>query len=187
MRQMRVISGEARGRKLLSPKGLAVRPTGDRFRETLFDIIGPDIRDSAFLDLFAGSGAIGIEALSRGAESAVFVDNSPDAVRVIEKNIDLVRYRGRSLVLGTDCLEALRSLSEKGRSFDYIFMDPPYRLNLCTAVLRAIGDLSLLRAGGLVIAEQASDEELPEAAGFVRSRIKEYTATRFVFLIREYE
>ena len=182
---MRIISGEARGRKLLSPKGLEVRPTADRFRETLFDIIGPDIRGSAFLDLFAGSGAVGIEALSRGAESAVFVDNSPAAAKTIEKNIDLVKFWNRSLVLEADCLDALENLAGKRRTFDYIFMDPPYYQNLCQVCLDAVRELSLLRDGGLIIIEKASDEDLSPVEGFVQSRIKEYTTTTFVFFVKE--
>ena len=182
---MRVISGEARGRRLLSPKGLEVRPTADRFRETVFDIIGPDIRGGAFLDLFAGSGAVAIEALSRGAESAVFVDNSPAATEVIEKNIALVKCRSRSLVLEADCLEALETLAKKRRSFDYIFMDPPYYQDLCPACLEAVRYWGLLRDGGLIVIEKASDEALPHVEGFVQSKVKEYTTTTFVFLRKE--
>ncbi|MCL2461657.1 MAG: 16S rRNA (guanine(966)-N(2))-methyltransferase RsmD [Defluviitaleaceae bacterium] len=179
---MRVISGAARGRKLLSPDGLETRPTADRFRETLFDIIGPDIRGGAFLDLFSGSGAIGVEAISRGAESAVFVDNSPAALKIIEKNIGLVKFQAQSLVLAMDCLEALRFLAEKGRMFDYIFMDPPYHRNLCPVCLEAIGKLGLLREGGIVIIERASDEEVPTPVDFERYRVKEYRATAFDFM-----
>ncbi|MCL2350907.1 MAG: 16S rRNA (guanine(966)-N(2))-methyltransferase RsmD [Firmicutes bacterium] len=179
---MRVIAGEARGRRLLSPAGLEVRPTADRFRETLFDIIGPDIIGRAFLDLFAGSGAVGIEALSRGAEFAAFADNSPAAAKVIEKNIALVKYQSKSLVLEADCLEALRVLAEGGRSFDFIFMDPPYHKNLCPACLKRVWDLGLLREDGLIVVEKAPDEELPDAEGFVKARVKGYRATEFVFL-----
>ena len=122
---MRVIAGSARSLKLKTLEGLDTRPTTDRIKETLFNIIGPTIYDSIFLDLFSGSGGIGIEALSRGAKEAVFVENNPKAMRCIKDNLRFTRLESRAATMTADVMNALYRL-EGEKIFDIIFMDPPY-------------------------------------------------------------
>ena len=122
---MRVISGTARGKKLNTLSGLNTRPTLDRVKEPLFSIIQNNIVESNVLDLFAGSGAIGLEALSRGAREAVFIENNKEAIKCIEENIQFTKMAERSKLIKADVIQGIHSLSS-GESFDIIFMDPPY-------------------------------------------------------------
>ena len=122
---MRVIAGSARRLLLKTPEGMETRPTTDRIKETLFNMIQDDLYHCQFLDLFSGSGAIGIEALSRGARQAVFVENHPDAVETIRSNLNTTRLEEQAIVMNCDVMTALKRLEERGFSFDFIFMDPP--------------------------------------------------------------
>lgn len=124
---MRVIAGTARRLPLVTPKGMETRPTTDRIKETLFNILQNDLPGCHFLDLFAGSGAIGIEALSRGAAKAVFVDNSKEALSCIRQNLEKTHLADRAIVIGQDCAGAILQLMQKN-AFDIIFMDPPHQL-----------------------------------------------------------
>ena len=126
---MRVIAGKARRLALKTVPGMEIRPTTDRIKETLFNILQPEIPDCRFLDLFSGSGGIGIEALSRGAESAVFVEKNPKACACIRENLTFTKLAEHGKLLNMDVLQALRSL-EGEEAFDCIFMDPPYNKNL---------------------------------------------------------
>jgi 16S rRNA (guanine966-N2)-methyltransferase len=119
---MRIIAGSRKGHRIDAPKGRSTRPTSDRVRENVFNIVAPWVEDAVVLDLFAGSGALGIEALSRGAERAVFVESDQAACRVIEKNLDRVRLTGAEVV----CRDANRYLGTETRTFDLVFCDPPY-------------------------------------------------------------
>ena len=121
---MRVIAGSRKGHKLAAPRGLDTRPTSDRVRENVFNLVGP-VDDAHVLDLFAGSGALGIEALSRGAASAVFVERDPDAVRTIERNLDKLRLTGARVVRG-DVLLAIAQEATRGAKYDLVLVDPPY-------------------------------------------------------------
>ena len=150
---MRVISGTARGLKLASLEGDATRPTLDNVKEAIFSMLFGKVRDARVLDLFAGSGALGIEALSRGASSCVFADKNPKAIRVIEDNLSRSRTKDRSLVLCSDFGDALSLLHREGRKFDIIFLDPPYAEDFLDKALSAIASLSLLADDGVVVAE----------------------------------
>ena len=167
---MRVIAGTYRSRVLKSLKGLALRPTSDRLRETLFNVLGPGVADSRFIDLFAGTGAIGIEALSRGATEVVFVENHAPAATLIRRNLESLGIRKGAMVLATDALRSLEMLTsgKKGKSslYDYVFLDPPYYAAKDYArVLESLGSGNLLAPGGLVIAEHRRSFELPEEMG----------------------
>lgn len=180
---MRVISGQARGLKLKTPEGLATRPTTDRIKESLFNIIAWDISEADFLDLFSGSGGIGIEALSRGASSAVFVDQSPESIAVINDNLTRARLEDRAEVIRGNALSVISSLANRGKSFDIIYMDPPYSKGLAQAALEAVYAVRLLKPEGFIAVEQANTEPLPETEGFTVSRIKDYgRTTRITFL-----
>ncbi|MGH8902913.1 MAG: 16S rRNA (guanine(966)-N(2))-methyltransferase RsmD [Egibacteraceae bacterium] len=141
---MRVIAGSAKGRRLRAPRGRAVRPTSDRVREALFSSLGDRIPGASVLDLFAGSGALGIEALSRGAGRAVLVERDPRAVAVIDENLERTGLAGRAQVVRDD---AARFCQAPGTAFDVVFADPPYLLQTA-AVYALLGDL--VAAGGLV-------------------------------------
>ena len=167
---MRVIAGSYRSRILKSLKGLALRPTSDRLRETLFNVLGPEVRGSRFLDLFAGTGAIGIEALSRGAAEAVFVENHAPAAALIRRNLESLGIRNGATVLAVDALRGMAMLAGREKTkisrFNYIFLDPPYAAaNQYARVLESLGSRNLLAPGGVVIAEHRRSFELSEEAG----------------------
>ena len=159
---MRVIAGSARGCTLLTPKGLDTRPTSDRMKEDLFNILAPYIPDASFLDLYSGSGAIGIEALSRGAREAVFVDISREAIATIEANLRKTRLIEYAEVLHMNALAALQQISNRGgKNFSIIFLDPPYNgwkeLNSSLSFLAQGG---LLAMEGIVVIECTTEKDL---------------------------
>jgi 16S rRNA (guanine(966)-N(2))-methyltransferase RsmD len=148
---MRVIAGSRKGHKLVAPRGLDTRPTSDRVRENVFNLVGP-VDGARVLDLFAGSGALGIEALSRGAASVVFVERDPDAVRTIERNLDRLRLTGARVVRG-DVLHTIAQEAAAGAKYDLVLVDPPYGM-LTEIQPRLARHLPpLLAADGLVVLE----------------------------------
>jgi 16S rRNA (guanine966-N2)-methyltransferase len=162
---VRVIAGSAKGRRLATIGTLALRPTADRVREALFNILGMRVDGAAFLDLFAGSGAVGLEALSRGARRAMFVEIHPPACRLIAKNLRLCGLHERAAVWCEDVLDVLPSLKTQGQAFDVIFLDPPYQARLVEDALSWLGDGRLLNDEGQVIAEHFFKRQLPERFG----------------------
>ena len=151
---MRVIAGKFKSRRLEAPAGLHTRPTSDRLRETLFNVVAPRIEDSVWLDLFAGSGAIGIEALSRGARSAYFIESSSTAARTIRKNLHTLGIEDGFEVIERDAEIALRMLDSQAVACDFVFLDPPYRkMGDYEQVLGFLSQSRLLNAGCQVIAE----------------------------------
>jgi 16S rRNA (guanine(966)-N(2))-methyltransferase RsmD len=167
---MRVIAGTYRSRILKSLKGLALRPTSDRLRETLFNVLGPGVAGARFVDVFAGTGAVGIEALSRGAAEVVFIENHPPAVALIRKNLGSLGVRVGATVLGADALRGLEKLAAKhtaaSRPFDFVFIDPPYAATEEYArVLRVLGSAAFLAPGSVIVAEHHKKFDLPAHAG----------------------
>ncbi len=154
---MRVITGLARGRRLETLPGDATRPTGEKVKESLFSAIQFDIEGRRVLDLFAGSGQLGIEALSRGASGCVFVDKNTEAVQVIRRNLQHTGLAEKAQVLGTD---ALSYLTRPGDRFDLVFLDPPYAADLIRPVLDKVAPL--VNDGGIIVCETAEDTELPD-------------------------
>jgi len=179
---MRVISGCARGLRLKSPSGLDTRPTIDRIKESLFNIIANDLYDINFLDLYSGSGSIGIEALSRGTEKAVFVDFSRESVGAIIENLKFTRLFEKAEVLKSDVLDAVFRLGREKRKFDIIFMDPPYKKGLVEVTLKAVFDADILAENGFVIAEQSAEEKDILVDGFEVFRIKNYNKIKMTFI-----
>lgn len=153
---MRIISGSARGRRLATPSGSRVRPTSDRVRESLFSILGP-VADSVFLDAFAGSGAVGCEALSRGASHVYFFDSHPDSIALIQDNVSRVRARERAFISKTNAAHGLRLLS---LPLDFVFLDPPYDLDP-SPFLHSLASCPHLSTDSLIILEQDKDSPLP--------------------------
>jgi 16S rRNA (guanine966-N2)-methyltransferase len=141
--------------------GRTTRPTSDRVKEAMFSIIGPFWQDGVVLDLFAGTGALGIEALSRGMERAVFIDQDAKALHVIKENLRLCGFVDRAEVYRQDAGKALQILARHDRVFDLIFLDPPYRLHIIPDLIDRIEQHALLRSGGVLVAEHAADIELP--------------------------
>lgn len=152
---MRVITGKYRGRVLTGPKHQGLRPTAERVKEALFNIIGARINAAAFLDLFAGTGAIGIEALSRGANSVVFVDANQASVKLLQSNLHFVEPEDNFRVIRADAAKALQLLAREQQRFDLIFLDPPFEAGLLEQSIQTIFTQDLLQPTGLLIAEHA--------------------------------
>jgi 16S rRNA (guanine(966)-N(2))-methyltransferase RsmD len=167
---MRVIAGKFRSRQLKSLKGFALRPTGDRLRETLFNVLAPRVEGARFIDAFAGTGAVGIEAVSRGAPEAVFIENQPRAAALIQKNLDSLEIRSGVKVIASDALSALQRLADAHKPttppYDIVFLDPPYgAAEDYRRVLSFLGGALFLGNGSLVIAEHRHTFDLPEHFG----------------------
>lgn len=182
---MRVIAGKARSLKLMTPPGMDTRPTTDRTKETLFNILQPEISGARFLDLFSGSGAIGIEALSRGAAFAVFVEKDRAAAECIQKNLAFTKLGDNGQILRKDVKAALKSL-EKGAAFDLIFMDPPYGHGLERQVLGYLAHSSLLADEGMVVVEASLETpfDYVQDLGFQVMKIKRYKTNMHVWIVK---
>lgn len=155
---MRVITGSARGRRLKELEGMETRPTTDRVKEGMFSALQFDIEGRRILDLFAGTGQLGIECLSRGAASAVFVDRRADAVKLIKENLKVTELQDRARVVAGDSMEYLKSLREK---FDIILLDPPYAEGLLEAAIAHIARFDILAPHGIIVAEHPVEKILP--------------------------
>jgi 16S rRNA (guanine966-N2)-methyltransferase len=169
----RIIGGAGRGRRLKTAAGDATRPTGARVRQSLFDILAPRIPDCRFLDAFAGSGGVGLEALSRGASRVVLVDRSAAAVAAARENARLLAQAGGEVqVFRQEAETALRAFADEGRQFDVVYLDPPYASDLYEPLVELVGE-RLLAADGVVVAEHFHKRTLPERIGaLVRTRLK---------------
>lgn len=164
---MRVIAGKFRSRPLQGPGALKIRPTSDRLRETLFNVLGPTVEDSLFFDLYAGTGAIGIEAISRGAREVIFVESHPKTVRLIRENLAALGVNGGAEVLGVIAQYGLEQLASRHLLADFIFLDPPYNTpDEYAETLEFLDASHLVAPEGIVIAEHVRKLELPER--FVR-------------------
>lgn len=182
---VRVISGSARGLKLNAPGDDRVRPTTDRVKESMFNIVQDWVYDSQVLDLFAGSGALGIEALSRGASQAVFCDNSLDSIKIIKSNIEKARVVDRSQIVSGDFKRCLRDMEAKNQSFDMIFVDPPYYEGLFEEVLDTIRSCKILKKDGIVIVEHDAKKPIGQVEGLEVYKEKKYGITMLTFYCLE--
>ena len=172
---MRVITGKARGIQLKTPDGMLTRPTTDRVKEALFSIINFDIPMADVLDLFGGTGQLGIEALSRGAKSAVFVDQRDDACRLIRENLRRTKLEQDAKVVRSDYLDYLKRCREK---FGIIFLDPPYAEVFLENALKCITEIDILQTGGIIVTERPLGKDLPfEFEGYTRSKDYKYGKT----------
>lgn len=164
---------------------MSTRPTTDRVKENLFNIIAPYIEDAKILDLFAGSGSLGIEALSRGAKSAVFSDQNEKCVKIIIKNLEQTKFAEKSQVFLGEAQLILKKLSQQGEKFDIIFLDPPYRREIVPHVLQLLEQFSVLEDRFIVIAETDIEDQLPEEVGtMIISRKQVYGSTKLTFYKR---
>lgn len=150
---MRIISGIARGTKLYTLDGINTRPTLDRIKEPLFNILNFDLQDAIVLDLFAGSGALGLEAISRGAKKTIFCECNRNAANIIEKNIEKTRFKEKSLLIRNDFEIALKQIENDGMKLDIVFLDPPYKTDLILKSLKRIIDLDVLNTDAIIVLE----------------------------------
>ena len=172
---MRVITGKARGISLKTPDGMLTRPTSDRVKEALFSIIQFDVPGAKVLDLFSGTGQLGIEAISRGASSAVFVDAREDACKLIRENLRRTHMESEGKVVRSDYQDYLRRCQDK---FRIIFLDPPYAEVFLENSLKIITEIDILESGGIIIAERPLEKELTcDFSGYTRSRDYKYGKT----------
>ncbi len=181
---MRVIAGKARRLQLRTPEGFETRPTTDRTKETLFNILNPYLADADFLDLFSGSGAIGIEALSRGAKYAAFVDNNPSSLECIKANLKTTKQDHQADVLAITAVEAIRALELKGKVFDIVFMDPPYNQMLEREVLEALQNSNIIYCDSIIVVEASlkTSFDYLEQTRFRIYKQKEYKTNQHVFI-----
>lgn len=181
---MRVISGKVRGLTLKTIQSDSTRPTRDMVREALFSILINQIPGCSFLDLFAGSGAVGIEALSRGAAFAMFIDNNPQCTQMIRENIAKARMTECAEVYHTDYQKALNKIKE--HSFDIIFIDPPYHHEMGIDAIQRISNQNLLKEDGIIVWETDTDEVVPDEIGkFTKFNYKRYGRNRLSFFKRK--
>jgi len=180
---MRVITGKARGVTLKTPNGMQTRPTTNRVKEALFSIIQFDIPGARVLDLFGGTGQLGIEALSRGATKAVFVDAGEEACKLIRHNLRLTKLEQEASVIRADYLDYLKHSKEK---FDIIFLDPPYAEVFLENALKLVTEIDILQTNGIIITERPLGKELPwEFEGYTRSKDYKYGNTLLALYRKE--
>ena len=183
---MRIISGIARGTKLYTLEGLTTRPTLDRVKESIFNIIQSKIQDSTVLDLFAGSGAIGLEMISRGASKAILCDKSKDAIEIIEKNIEKTHMKDKVELYNLDfenCIDKVKTIK-----FDIIYLDPPYNTNYISKALNKIVDLDIVKQEGLIIVETDDEPRILKEIDKIKVKIvdkRKYGRATIIFLNKE--
>ena len=181
---MRIISGSARGRRLKEPVGLEIRPTSDMVKESIFNIIQFDIEGRRVLDLFAGTGQMGIEALSRGAKSAAFVDSGSDAIKLIHNNLKLCAFSESAAVYRRDAMKFLESRDE---AYDLIFIDPPYDTGLVSAAIEKIIRFDKLSVNGIIICETRAEQLLPAVSPpYLLHKSYRYGGVKITRYTREY-
>ena len=178
---MRIIAGSLKGRRLAPVKG-RIRPTGAKVREAVFAILGDTVLEARVLDLFAGTGALGIEALSRGAAEAVFVEDNPEALKVLRRNLEELDLKDRTSVLPVSVRQALKKLAVHGADFHLAFLDPPYGGEKAINALKDLAAAAILAPEAWVVAEHSRRDQLPEAAGgLTRRELRRYGDTQVAF------
>ncbi len=183
---MRVIAGKYRGRKLENFEGMDIRPTSDRVKESLFNILGHKLMGCSFLDLFGGTGSIGIEAVSRGAEKVVFVDTGVKSIKVLRSNLESLKITERVEIYNTDYENALSKMGSANSLFDFIFIDPPYNKQIAQNALGIISDLGILHSEGIIVVEHDVLDSMPDRVGIlVKDREKKYGSTMLSMYIYE--
>lgn len=179
---MRIVAGQWRSRIIDAPKGSATRPTLDKVREAVFSSLGGYFSHGSFLDLYAGSGANGLEALSRGMDQAVFVDRSYEAVKTIRKNVNSFHCEDRVTVLKMNDFQALQVLKEQEKLFDYVYLDPPYAYEHNAKVMQWLVDNQMLSTNAVVIIESAKEDQFPSIIGNLeREKERIYGITRITY------
>lgn len=182
---MRVIAGTVRSLPLAVPRGREIRPTIDRYKETVFNIISPYIPNATVLDLFSGTGSIGIEALSRGAKEAYFVERARDAIECIEKNLTFTKFIDNAILLKYDYIKALMMLRDRQLTFDFIYIDPPYDKELEEEAIGLIEAYDLLDDNGIIVCESSVKTDMSfieDSNTFNRRKTKVFKTCKFTFI-----
>lgn len=174
---MRVIAGDLKGRKIKAVPGKSTRPTADKIKESLFQVIGPFFNGGFFLDLFAGSGSLGIEALSRGMDRGIFIDKHPKAIYTVRENIEQMQLEERTEIFRADAFRALKACSSRELQFDLILLDPPYRQMNYEKILEEIMGLSLIKQEGIIYCEHDPSEYIPELDGLSVVKKESYSSS----------
>ena len=186
--ELRIIAGSAKGTRLKTPKGMNTRPTTDRVKESVFGILAARIADADVLDLFAGTGNLGLEALSRGASTAILIDKNIQSIKIMLENAILTKLTGMAVICREDVMQALRRFDNEGKAFDLIFCDPPYNLGLGPKVLQTIDTGNVLKDSGILVLEHSRHEKIPEGLKrIVAYRSEFYGETVVSFFIRQEE
>lgn len=185
---LRVVAGEHKGRRLHAVPGKETRPTSDKVKESLFNRIGPFFQGGRALDLFAGSGNLGIEALSRGIDEVIFVDQQKQAIQTIQQNLADLRLETRAEVFRNDAFRALKAISKREIVMDYIFLDPPYKKGFYEKLLKVIDELNIVHQDTLLVLEHDTGLQLPEeVSGFVQQRSEKYGGITAITLYKRKE
>ncbi|CAG9619830.1 16S rRNA (guanine(966)-N(2))-methyltransferase RsmD [Sutcliffiella rhizosphaerae] len=175
---MRVVSGKWKGRQLKAVPGMNTRPTTDKVKEAVFNIIGPYFDGGLALDLFGGSGSLGIEAISRGMDKAIFVDKDGKAIQTIKQNVENFNIAEQVEIYRNDALRALNAIKKREIQFDLILLDPPYKKHQLEELIHKISEYNLLNQSGIIMAEHSNEVILPDDIGdFIRTRVETYGIT----------
>jgi 16S rRNA (guanine(966)-N(2))-methyltransferase RsmD len=185
---VRILGGKAKGRKILTSKGGRTRPTLQIARKSIFDILGEKVKDAVVLDLFAGSGSLGLEALSRGSQGVTFVDRSRKALQKVKENVDLLGLNGHVALKNGDGVKILHELHRNGKRYGVVFCDPPYGSELTARVTRALGVSNVLTNDGVLVLEHSKQTDLPETLGpLALWKMREFGGTRISFYRKQEE
>ncbi len=185
-KELRIISGSARGHRLKTLGGLDTRPTADRVKESMFNMITGYVQEAKILDLFAGTGNLGVEALSRGASQAVFVDRNAEAIKVITDNLKHTKLIDKARIIKSECDTYFASINAQEEKFDIIFMDPPYSQEIISPTLAQIFKWQLLNKGGIIVVESDKEDALPEVRPpYAIMRSKTYGRTVVTIIIKD--
>lgn len=172
---MRIIAGDYKGRRLYTPRDRSIRPTSDKVKEALFSILGEDMIGAYVCDLFSGTGNLGLEALSRGADKCYFADNSGESIKLITDNVEMCRAEEYSVIVKGDFKKCISQIDLAGDKIDIFFLDPPYDKGLWTKAIDAIKEADILAEGGVIVCEHYKEIELPEEiSGFTRAKDRAY-------------
>lgn len=183
---MRIITGIAKGRAILAPEGLNTRPTSDRVKESLFNIIAKNIHGARVLDLFSGTGNLGLEAISRGAEKCTFVENNNSTYKILSMNIEALGFVSSSELYRRDAFEVLELLGKEKKKYDIIFLDPPYSRGLVESSIKRISELMILDDNGIIISECDEKDTIPDNINDIKVyRNEKYGRTRIYFWNKE--
>jgi 16S rRNA (guanine(966)-N(2))-methyltransferase RsmD len=178
VKDMRVVSGNFKGRQLKAVPGVTTRPTTDKVKEAIFNMVGPYFDGGIALDLFAGSGGLGIEAMSRGIERCIFVDREAKAIQTIHKNLEICHASEASEVYRNDAERAIKAIIKRELRFELIFLDPPYKQQKLKALITSVSENNLLQKGGFIVTEHGSDVQLPvEIDQFIQIKYETYGMT----------
>lgn len=178
VKNLRIVSGTCKGRALKAAPGTTTRPTTDKVKEAIFNMIGPYFSGGIGLDLFAGSGGLGLEGISRGLDQVIFVDRDSKAIQTIRKNIEICQFQSQAEVYRNDATRALNAILKRELTFNVIFLDPPYKLQQLTSLISIIDDQNLLEQNGSIVAEHAEEITLPEKIGsLTKTKYEKYGIT----------